>query len=153
LLKEGAAGSDPTLRRAMGTARESERLFRKLLRYGLMHYGKDVLHHQFFLRRMTLLSTSLYWLVSSVSVLRGRHGDQSISAEERALLDYLIAEAKEVQRLNGTVSGGERERAHRALMQTASSESGDDRSGDGESDGERSGSQRHAETKEPAGAT
>ncbi|MFW5695470.1 MAG: acyl-CoA dehydrogenase family protein, partial [Alkalispirochaeta sp.] len=96
LLPESAAGSDQTMQRALRTARKSERLFRSLLRYGLMNFGKNVVQEQFFLRRMTLLSTSLFWLVSSVSVLRGRYGDGEIGEENRALLEYLIAEAKEV---------------------------------------------------------
>ncbi|MEX2444123.1 MAG: acyl-CoA dehydrogenase family protein [Alkalispirochaeta sp.] len=116
LLLESAAGSDLNLQRALRTARKSERLFRSLLRYGLMTFGKDVVHQEFFLRRMTRLSTSLFWLVSTVSVLRNRYGDGDIGDENRALVEYLIAEAKEIQAADANPVGGERERAHRAVM-------------------------------------
>ena len=116
LLPESAAGSNLTLQRALRTARKSEQLFRSLLRYGLTHFGKNVVHEEFFLRRMTALSTSLFWLVSTVSVLRGRYGDDDIGDDNRALVDYLIAEAKEVHAANGNPVGGDRERAHRAVM-------------------------------------
>ncbi|MFW5828242.1 MAG: acyl-CoA dehydrogenase family protein [Alkalispirochaeta sp.] len=116
LLPKSAAGSDQTMQRALRTARRSERLFRSMLRYGLTHFGAKVVQEQFFLRRMTLLSTSLFWLVSSVSVLRTRYGDGDIGEENRALLEYLIAEAQELQERTGKPGGGERERAHRAVM-------------------------------------
>ena len=116
VLSPRLAGNDPVLRRAMNTARRSEKLFRRLLRYGLVTWRKEVVHHEFFLRRMTLLSTSLYWLVSSVAVLRWRVGNAPVGDEERALMEYLIAEAKEVQATAGAPTGGERERAHRAVM-------------------------------------
>ena len=122
MLQAGAAGTDTTLRRAMSAARESERLFRKLLRYGLVTYGKDIVHKEFFLRRMTRLSTSLFWLVSSVSVLRSQYGDRPISEEHRALMDYLIAEAKEVQTSEGVTAAGERERAHSSVIAATSAE-------------------------------
>ena len=120
LLRVDAAGDDFTLRSAMKTARESERLFRKLLRFGLMNYGKEIGKHEFFLRRMTRLSTSTYWLAASVSVLRNRCGDAPIGEEERALVQYLIAEAKEVQATEGTAEPDARERAHKELMRAVS---------------------------------
>jgi acyl-CoA dehydrogenase family protein 9 len=125
LLPESAAGTDVTLRRALRVARKSERLFRSLLRYGLLNFGKDVVREEFFLRRMTALSTSLFWLVSSVSVLRSRYGEGDIGAENRALMDYLIAEAREVQAQNSIPTGGDRERAHRAVMAAVDATDGD----------------------------
>ena len=116
VLQTGIAGSDPTLRAAMGAARDSERLFRRLLRYGLLRHGKGVVTEEFFLRRMTRLSVSLLWLVGSVVTLRNRYADRPIGEEDRALLHYLIAEAREVQASNGVPQGGMREQAHRMVM-------------------------------------
>ncbi len=116
ILKSDVAGNDPTLRAAMGAARDSEKLFRRLLRYGLMRHGKRVVNEEFFLRKMTRLSVSLLWLVSSVVTLRNRYGEQPIGEEDRALLHYLIAEAREVQTRNGHPEGGMREAAHRMVM-------------------------------------
>ncbi|MCG8478100.1 MAG: acyl-CoA dehydrogenase family protein [Spirochaetales bacterium] len=116
LLRSGVAGSDPTLRAAMSAARDSEKLFRRLLRYGLMRHGKGVVSEEFFLRKMTRLSVSLLWLISSVVTVRNRYGDQPIGEEDRALMQYLIAEAREVQAQNGSPEGGMLEAAHRMVM-------------------------------------
>ena len=116
LIDIGVAGHDTTLRRAMSCARDSERLFRKLLRFGLMNYGKKITTQEFFLRKMTMLSTSLYWLVASVSVLRNRYFDARIPAEERSLLEYLIAEAREIQKRFGNPMESDIEIAHRQVI-------------------------------------
>lgn len=121
MLQDTAAGTDATMRRALATARDGERLFRKLLAYGLTRHGKKVVSKEFFLRRMTLVSTSVFWLVSSVSVLKSRYGTGAIPAEERALLEYLIAEAREVQARNAVPEGGPVEQAHRQVMDAATS--------------------------------
>lgn len=120
VLKIAVAGGDPTLRAAMSAARDSERLFRRLLRYGLIRHGKRVTGQEFFLRRMTRLSVSLLGLVASVVTLRNRYGDRPVGEEDRALLHYLIAEAREVQAQNGTPEGGMREQAHRMVMAATS---------------------------------
>lgn len=115
-LSVSAAGSDPTVRRALRTARTSERLFRRLLRSGLVKHGASVAERQFLLRRMTRLSLSLLWLTASVSMLRGRYGDSPVLGEDRALLQYLIMEAVEVQRAAISRDAGERDAAHSSLM-------------------------------------
>ncbi len=127
VLPRSSAGGDETIRRAIATARRGERIFRKQLRYGLMKFGKNVVSQEFFLRRMTLVSTAVFALLSSVSVLsdpteadegRNEEGQNKggLNGETRALLDYLIAEAEETYRTHGTAAAGGRERAHRAVM-------------------------------------
>ena len=109
-----AAAGDPQLCRALVTAREAEKTFRRLLRFGLAKYGKKVVEHEFFLRRMTRLSTACFWLVSSVSQLRTQQ--TAISATDRASLDYLIAEASEVIGAERAPRGGQVEAKHRAVF-------------------------------------
>lgn len=114
-----AAGGDPVLRKALSTARDGERLFRKLLRYGLTKYGKNVVEREFFLRRMTRLSVSSYWLLASVAVLATQ--GEPVRADQRALLEYLIVEAEETQHAGGTPVATRRETAHHNALDAASS--------------------------------
>jgi hypothetical protein len=109
-------GGHPTLDRAIKAARESERLMRKLVKRALTTYRKRVTEHEFLLRRITNLSLSLFWLVSSVTALNARFGDGNYPDEELTLLEYLTAEAREVQARDGRFEATPVERAHREVM-------------------------------------
>lgn len=106
----------PLFREAVRTARGSERHLRRLLRYGLLEYGKTVVEHEFFLRRITHLSLSAFWLLASLSYLRGRFPKGDYPASDLASLRYLTVEALEMQRASVGPGPTPKEDAHRAVM-------------------------------------
>ena len=108
--------SHPVLRRALRTASRSEELFRSLLAAGFRRHGKDIATREFYLRRMTHLSLSLFWLVSVVAHEKLRHPASDYPREELDLVDYLIEEAREVQARDGRVDRSRKERIHQKLM-------------------------------------
>ena len=114
-LKPGREGN-PELREALRAAAGSERLFRRLLTAGFRRYGKGIASEQFYLRRMTNLSLSLFWVVSAVSFEKSLHPDGVYPAEELDALRYLAEEAREVQARDGRLEPTRRERVHRRLM-------------------------------------
>lgn len=127
LLPTSLPGHDAVLSAAMAAARSLEKQFRGFLRYGLLRYGKHVIGEEFFLRRMTLLSTAMYGLLSSVAMLRSSYGTGPIPAAERSLLSYLISEAEELQQSIGKPGSTRLDRAHHAVM---SAYAGEGSSGD-----------------------
>ncbi|MFP4565873.1 MAG: acyl-CoA dehydrogenase family protein [Spirochaetaceae bacterium] len=110
------AGGRPSLDRALQTARKSEKLLRTLVKKALTTYRKKVTEHEFLLRRITWLSLSLFWLVASVTALKRRFPDGDYPADELALLDYLVEEAREVQERDGHFKPDGLESAHHAVM-------------------------------------
>jgi acyl-CoA dehydrogenase family protein 9 len=109
-------GGQPSLDRALETARRSEKLMRRLVKKALTTYRKQVTEHEFLLRRITRLSLSLFSLVSSVTALRRRFPDGAYPEEELALLDYLVEEAKEIQKQDGHFKPNDLEKAHHEVM-------------------------------------
>ena len=108
--------SHPVLRKAARTASRSERLFRLLLAAGFRRYGKNIGAQEFYLRRMTHLSLSLFWLVCAVAMERQRHPAGDYPREELDLLEYLVEEAREVQAHDGRIARSRKERLHDRLM-------------------------------------
>ena len=107
----------PTLKRALKTAAVSEKLFRRLLTQGLRRYGTRITGQEFYLRRMTYLSLSAFWLVASVASLTSRYNGE-YSEEDLALLEYLRAETGEIQRAYGSPRRTLREREHRRVFES-----------------------------------
>lgn len=109
--------SRPELHEAVRVAARSERSFRRLLRYGLVNFGKEIVREEFFLRRMTELSVSLFTLIAGVAYIKGRFGND-LPEEELASLSYLVAEARETEHRNRRTSPTGVEEAHARLFST-----------------------------------
>lgn len=107
----------PTLSEALDVARRNERLFRKLAKRAMLRYRSKVVSHEFLLRRMTNLSLSLYCLVSTVVSLEHRFPGGDYPTDELRTLEYLTAEAREVQARYGRFDPTELERAHAKVME------------------------------------
>jgi acyl-CoA dehydrogenase family protein 9 len=106
----------PRLREALRVAAGSERLFRRLLAAGFRRYGKEVASEEFFLRRMTHLSLSLFWLAAAVGFEKALHPDGLFPVEELDVIQYLAEESRELQSCEGNLAPSARERAHRKVM-------------------------------------
>lgn len=86
---------------ALECAETSERLFRRLMVAGMRRYGAKIVEHELYLRRMTELSLSAYWLLASVWLLKARNSDGKYPQQELLALGWLVEEAREVQELRG----------------------------------------------------
>jgi acyl-CoA dehydrogenase family protein 9 len=106
----------PRLREALQVAAGSERRFRRLLAAGFRRYGKEVASEEFFLRRMTHLSLSLFWLAAAVGFEKALHPDGLFPVEELDVIQYLAEESRELQSCEGNLAPSARERAHRKVM-------------------------------------
>ncbi len=104
--------SHPALREAVRTAAVSERLLRRLLVFGVRRYGKEAVRREFLLRRITNLSLAGFWLLASVAWLKARRPGGDYAGADLDVLAYLVAEARECQRRDGTTAASERERIH-----------------------------------------
>jgi acyl-CoA dehydrogenase family protein 9 len=99
-----------TPNRAARLAEANIRSVRRLLIFGLLHYGKDIVLQEFFLRRVSTLSMHAFAIMSVLKRLKGRQANgeatgtsDSPSLSEIAdgrLLEFLIQEAKEARREN-----------------------------------------------------
>ncbi len=107
----------PELERALASAARGEGLFRSLLASGLRAYGARVPTREFFLRRMTNISMSVFWLLASVWDIRRRHPDKAYPREELDVLEYLTEEAREVQDRDARVRPDAKEIIHKAIAE------------------------------------
>ena len=108
--------SDPIMKRAVRLVRALARAIRWMLHAGLLLYGKKVTGKEFFLRRVTTLSLYLYGILAVLASLEaGRKAGKDV-ADERRLLDYFLAEARQVKRLNARVLPSKQESLHRKIF-------------------------------------
>lgn len=93
--------SHPVLKRAVAAARTSERLLRSQLRTGFLRYGSKIAAEELYLRRMTRLSLSLFWLIASIGHLKSRYPNGDYPQSELYLIEYLTSEALQVHERDG----------------------------------------------------
>jgi len=86
------APTHKALRQAWRKARTCSRAFRRLLRFGLLRYGKGVASREFFLRRLTWLSVREYGLLVAIARLQGAGSSRDIPKEHLALLQAFSEE-------------------------------------------------------------
>ena len=90
-------GETEEFRAALQCASSSEKLFRKLFVSGMRRFGAKIAEHELYLRRMTELSLSAFWLLASVWHLKARHADGKYPQEDLLALSWLVEEARDVQ--------------------------------------------------------
>jgi len=96
-LRAGIRGEPLELRRAIRCAAASEKLFRQLLLAGMRKFGSKIAEHELYLRRMTELSLSAFWLLATAWLLKARHPNRAFPPEDLLSLEWLIEEARAVQ--------------------------------------------------------
>ncbi len=101
----------PTLNRAAAAARKNERLLRVYLRTGFLRYGSKITGEELYLRRMTRLSLSLFWIVSAIGYLKARYPNEDYPQSELYLIEYLAAETEQIYRDYGSPKRSGTERA------------------------------------------
>jgi acyl-CoA dehydrogenase family member 9 len=110
-------GQTPQLRRAIECAGASEGLFRRLLVEGMRRFGSKIVEHELYLRRMTELSLSAFWLLASVWLLKARYPGADYPEEGLLSLAWLIEEARAVQQRDrqGSLSADQHEHLLRQI--------------------------------------
>ena len=121
----------PELRDAIRCAESGERLFRRLLVSGMRRYGKGVVEHELYLRGMTELSLSAFWLLSTVWLLRARHPDGEYPRRDLLSLSLLVEEALEIQKQCGLGAGRAASRHEQLVRQMTDGGSGAANGGSG----------------------
>jgi acyl-CoA dehydrogenase family protein 9 len=103
---------DPVTKRAARLVRSLARRIGWMLHAGLLIYGRGVMEKEFFLRRVTTLSLYLYGILSVLARLEAERKAGRDATEELRLLDYFLAEARQVRKLNGRVLASRQEALH-----------------------------------------
>ncbi len=91
----------PQFRSAIARAEAGEKGFRKLMTAGMRRFGAKIIEHELYLRQMTELSLSAYWLLATVWLLKARYPAGNFPPEDLHSLEWLIEEARAAQRNAG----------------------------------------------------
>ena len=103
---------DPVMKKAVRLVRALARSIRWMLHAGILLHGKKVLDKEFFLRRVTTLSVYLYGILAVLARLEAARKAGRDVTGERLLLDYFLAEARQVKKLNARVLPSKQESLH-----------------------------------------
>jgi len=87
-----------------------------MLHAGLLLHGKKVLDKEFFLRRVTTLSVYIYGILSVLARLEAARKAGKDVTGERRLLDYFLAEARQVRKVNCRVLSSRQESLHHKIF-------------------------------------
>jgi acyl-CoA dehydrogenase family member 9 len=110
------------VRRALKNAKCYSRIFRRLFLGGLLRYGKNLPVQEFFLRRLTMISVSVFGLLSLASKAESLRKSKARESKELsdvlAALRYYIAEAEINVQRNNRKKADRLEREHAVLFRT-----------------------------------
>jgi acyl-CoA dehydrogenase family protein 9 len=110
------------MNRAVCFAKSNARRIRLLIHAGMLLYGKNVIHKEFFLRRITHLSLYLYGtlaMLARIEAIRKTGGDL---ARDLEVLDYFVAEGRQSRKRNKRLFPNTLERLHRKIADGIRSE-------------------------------
>jgi acyl-CoA dehydrogenase family protein 9 len=96
--------------RAVGVARANARWMRFLVYAGLLIYGKNIIHREFLLRRITGLSLHMYGILSALARIDAARKSGKKVSEDIDLLNYFVEESKLSRRRNTSLFPSRRER-------------------------------------------
>ncbi len=108
---------DPVMQAGVSLAESNLKAIRRLLSLGMVRHGKEIVRHEFLLRRMTALSLDLYILLAMLAWINARRQKGEEVAEETHLLAYFIEEARENQRRNRRFRQSRKEELHHRIFQ------------------------------------
>jgi acyl-CoA dehydrogenase family protein 9 len=106
----------PEVQCAVHDAKRYARRFRRLFLSGLLLYGKEFSKKEFLLRRLTIISVSLFGLISLAAKAEARRKSGSDISYLLAALRYYTAEAAADVRNNSRIKANILEREHAALF-------------------------------------
>jgi len=95
---------DRRLRRLLRFINKTNRRVRFVLHAGLLLYGKKIVHKQYFLRKITLMSLHLYAVVSAMAVMNTRQKTGKGISCDLLLLTSFLDEARRQQKENSFLS-------------------------------------------------
>lgn len=107
---------DATMRAAVSLAEDSLKTIRRQLSLGMLHYGKEIVRHEFLLRRMTALSLDFYILLAMLAWINARRRQGENAAEETRLLAYFVEEARDNHRRNRRFRRNRKEELHEMIF-------------------------------------
>ena len=88
------------LTRAVKLVKKMTKTIRFLTIMGMLHYKKEVIHKEYFLRRITRLSIQVYGIIAQVKRIEFLNSQGDNIAEEEEILDYFLERSREVYQSN-----------------------------------------------------
>lgn len=118
LLRPGPAIEffDPDMRAASASIRKYAKAIRKLLFYGLVRYGKRIVHREFYLRRITRLSLYLYGLLAMLAKISADQKEGHDVEGDKNLMAYFLEQAEEAYQENKKTGASKKEELHHMIV-------------------------------------
>ena len=89
-----------TMKKAVRLTKKMTKRIRFLIIMGMVYYNEQVIHHQYFLRRITTLSVHVYGMLAQLRRIQSLKLNGRDILEEEKILDYFIEKSREVFKLN-----------------------------------------------------
>ncbi|MEJ2690023.1 MAG: acyl-CoA dehydrogenase family protein, partial [Deltaproteobacteria bacterium] len=107
---------DPVMQAGVTLIESNLKAFKKLLSLGMFRYRKEIVRHEFLLRRMTELSLDLYILLAMLAWINSLQREGEAVDEEKWLLAYFIEQARTNQRRNRRFRVNRKEELHHQIF-------------------------------------
>ncbi|MEM5786498.1 MAG: acyl-CoA dehydrogenase family protein [Syntrophobacteraceae bacterium] len=112
---------NPEMRKAVSEAEAIAGSLRRLLALGMMFYGKkmaggEIADREFFLRRITALSTYMFGILSLVRQMENKRNNGNLTAGDFDILRYFVEEAKEIRKHNSRFWDSRKERLNTSVF-------------------------------------
>ncbi len=99
-----------TIKRAFRLIKKMTKGIRFLIIMGMLYYRKQIIHKQYFLRRITTLSVHVYGILAQMRRIQFLKLDGKDIIEEEEILDYFLDKSREVFNLNNFLKPSKLER-------------------------------------------
>jgi acyl-CoA dehydrogenase family protein 9 len=116
-LTIGRIYAHPVLEKARKRAFRTVRRLRWMLLGGMVYYGKDIVKHEFYLRRVTELSVQIFILFSSLAFIEKMGSEGRNIWHYLDFLEYYLAEIKGSARGASRVRPNLKEKLHHKILE------------------------------------
>lgn len=99
-----------TIKKAVRLIKKMTRAIRFLIIKGMVYYGKQIIHQQYFLRRITILSVHVYGMLAQLKRIQFLKLSGKEILEEEEILEYFLDKSREVLKLNNFLKPSKLER-------------------------------------------
>ncbi len=99
-----------TTKMAVRLIKKMTKRIRFLIIMGMFYYRKQIIHHQYFLRRITTLSVHVYGMLAQLKRIQSLKLSGKEILEEEEILEYFIDKSREVFKLNNFLKPSKLER-------------------------------------------
>ena len=105
------------MKKAVRLAKKMTKRIRFLIIMGMFYYKEQVIHHQYFLRRITTLSVHVYGMLAQLRRIQSLKLNGKDIVEEEKILEYFIEKSREVFKLNNFLKPSKMERINKNIWE------------------------------------